>query len=78
MMYLIESMEHTHGDLKVWWKPDSMGYTTDLGEAGRYSREEADRICRKAGEDNERAWSESEVFEGRAGAVRMVVLSDTL
>ena len=38
--YLIWS--HEHG---AWWRPNSAGYTLYLGEAGRYEREEAIRIC---------------------------------
>lgn len=29
----------------LWWCPNSNGYTTLLEEAGRYSKEEADRLC---------------------------------
>jgi len=41
--YLIWS--HEHG---AWWGPGGFGYTSNMDEAGRYSREEAIRICRKA------------------------------
>lgn len=27
----------------VWWRPNACGYTTSIGEAGRYTREEAMR-----------------------------------
>lgn len=36
MEYVIWSHEHDQ-----WWRPDSMGYTPNLHEAGRYTREEA-------------------------------------
>ena len=28
------------GPLCVWWRPNGMGYTTSIGEAGRYTREQ--------------------------------------
>lgn len=40
MSYLIWSNEH-----RAWWRPDSQGYTVNMGGAGRYSREDALRIC---------------------------------
>ncbi len=36
MIYVIWSHEHHQ-----WWRPDAMGYTPNLEEAGRYTREEA-------------------------------------
>lgn len=29
----------------AWWGPDHRGYTTIIGQAGRYSRQEARQIC---------------------------------
>ena len=29
----------------LWWGPNSSGYTTHLEEAGRYTKEEAERIA---------------------------------
>jgi len=41
--YLIWS--HEHG---AWWGPARQGYQVRLSEAGRYSHEEALRICAEA------------------------------
>ena len=41
--YLIWSNEHGG-----WWGPYERGYSTGLVGAGRYSREEAIRICKHA------------------------------
>lgn len=41
--YLIWSNEH-----RGWWRPNSMGYTTGLRNAGHYTRDNALRICREA------------------------------
>lgn len=41
VQYLVWS--HEHG---AWWRPKSNGYTIDMRQAGRYSREEAIKICR--------------------------------
>jgi hypothetical protein len=38
--YLVWS--HEHG---AWWRPNRAGYTTSLEAAGRYTRDEAIRIC---------------------------------
>lgn len=39
MMYLIWSGEH-----RQWWKPNSMGYTSEVHEAGWYSEYDAYKI----------------------------------
>lgn len=41
--YLIWSNEH-----RAWWRSGMCGYTTGLRDAGRYSRQQAMRICRAA------------------------------
>lgn len=41
--YLIWSIEHN-----AWWKSSSRGYTRDIGMAGFYQPEEAEKICRDA------------------------------
>jgi hypothetical protein len=44
--YVIECTQGVRGDCTLWWRPNSCGYTTDLREAGRYTREDAESICR--------------------------------
>jgi hypothetical protein len=46
-LFFILSMERTLGEGRpvgaavcVWWRPDANGYTSSIGEAGRYTREE--------------------------------------
>lgn len=41
--YLIWSNEHA-----AWWRPNRLGYTAIISQAGRYSREEAETICERA------------------------------
>lgn len=36
MKYYILSLNHTHSDLTVWWKPKNAGYTCILDDAGKY------------------------------------------
>lgn len=78
MNFLIESMEHTVGNHKAWWRPERLGYTTDVIEAGRYSYEDAKAICEKAGKENEKIWGEADVLAGKAGKIRFVVMSERL
>lgn len=42
-MYLIWSNEH-----RAWWKANSLGYTTDIREAGVYGEGTADAVCEGA------------------------------
>lgn len=63
--YLIESIEHRYGDTVTWWKPNRLGYTESISKAGRYSKEDAEEICKNAnitGVINERCWPEQMVL----------------
>lgn len=42
--FLIYSKKHSRG-IATWWRPNSQGYTYDIKQAGRYSEEEAKKIC---------------------------------
>jgi hypothetical protein len=42
-IYLIWSHEH-----RGWWAPDGNGYTHHLSQAGRYTKQDAMRICTDA------------------------------
>ena len=41
--YLVWSVEHT-----AWWAPHHRGYTRDIRNAGRYARDEAREIVKRA------------------------------
>ena len=42
-LYLIFSEKWTMGDVAIFYKENAMGYTADLDEAGRFSKEEAEQ-----------------------------------
>lgn len=42
--YLIFSKRHTQG-IAMWWRANAAGYTNNLDEAGRYTKEEAESYC---------------------------------
>jgi hypothetical protein len=48
--YLILYRQHASG-YALWWRPNSSGYTVDVAEAGRYSKEEAEAIAGLRGDD---------------------------
>jgi hypothetical protein len=58
--YLVWSNEHN-----AWWRHNRQGYTPHLGNAGRYTREEAITICAlsRDGWDGKRVPSEIPVSE---------------
>lgn len=44
---LIVAVDRTHdSDWPVFWAPNRCGYTSNLDRAGRYSKEEAEAICK--------------------------------
>ena len=48
-MWLIVSIKHGfHHDATVFWGPNQCGYTSYVEQAGRYTKEEADAICKRA------------------------------
>lgn len=48
------------GNSLMWWRPNSRGYTSDLKQAGKYSKEKAEGICRGSG--TELAYKASKVL----------------
>lgn len=57
------------GDLALWWRANRSGYTVDLSQAGRYSKEEAQSIAHIRGED----YPVPELMIGNGLKVRPVV-----
>lgn len=53
--------------MALWWQPNSAGYTTIVDQAGRYTKAEAEAICRP-GENV--AILEAEVLEKTVRVVR--------
>lgn len=44
--WAVYTRAHGRGGLRLWWKPRGSGYTTNVHEAGLFTREEAERIQR--------------------------------
>ena len=65
--YYILTTAHGGHNVALFWGPDSGGYEKNIDKAGRYSKEEADRIVRLRGAE---FMIPCEVVESRA--VRMV------
>lgn len=42
--HLIACMDRTFSDYILWWMPGGNGYTHDIDRAGRYTREEYERV----------------------------------
>lgn len=49
-LYYIRTTGYS-GNSLMWWREGSKGYTTDLKQAGLYSKEEAEGICRSRNTD---------------------------
>ena len=52
MLYFIKSPKWTKNDkVTTYWCPNQSGYTTLLGDAGVYTQEEIDEICKRVSKD---------------------------
>lgn len=60
-MYYIQNRGYC-GNCMFWWRPDGNGYTLDLNTAGRFTRDEAERIVRGR-PDVDKAWLCSDVHK---------------
>lgn len=64
--YLIRSYEHElPGRGVCWWRPNELGYTNDIEQAGLYSKAKAEEIVERAnygGEINEKAVPVDQAF----------------
>ena len=43
--YYIRDSRQYVGNCLLWWRKDKCGYTTNLDDAGRFTKEEAEKIC---------------------------------
>jgi hypothetical protein len=60
-VWVIEETSRRWGECAIFWRPNRMGYTPILVEAGHYTKEEADDIHRGGGgEDVPRRLSDVE------------------
>jgi hypothetical protein len=68
-LYYIRT-EGYSGNTLIWWRPNSKGYTADLNKAGKYSKEEAKKICK--GSQTELAYNVEKVDLLKKGIMRVV------
>lgn len=57
-LYLIQDSRSYVGNCVLWWGPNRCGYTTDITEAGLYSKEEAEQQHRERATDIPRKHSD--------------------
>lgn len=53
-MYYIQDTRQYVGNAILWWGIDGGGYTCDITKAGKYTYEQAKRICERK---TDRAWA---------------------
>lgn len=73
MRYLIFSKKHSKG-IAMWWGHNAAGYTNNLDEAGRYSKDEAEQYCAHSHGDD--VPMEELVAYGKLAARRIVDMGD--
>jgi hypothetical protein len=52
-LYYIQDTRTYVGNAVMWWGKESAGYTTDIMKAGKYTKQEAQDICKRK---TDRAW----------------------
>lgn len=76
-LFYIQNTVYFNSDSALWWRPNRGGYTCNLNEAGKYSREEAKGIERlRRGVD--KAWPVEEIdaIAGRHVSVHSLLSRD--
>lgn len=58
------------GNALCWWMANSNGYTTDIRLAGKYSEEEASRICKNRVSDTA---YECSVIDNKVKAQKLII-----
>lgn len=56
MKYYIQDSRSYSGNCVLFWKEGNHGYTTNISEAGLYTKEEAETICKNR--DTDIVWPE--------------------
>lgn len=52
-LYYIQDTRQYLGNAVMWWGIDGRGYTSDFTQAGKYTKEKAERICQR---QSDKAW----------------------
>ena len=50
-LFYIQDTRTVVGNCALWWRAEGQGYACDLKDAGKFTREEAERIERSRGTD---------------------------
>lgn len=43
-LFYVQDLERSYRNCASWWKPNSMGYTQDVREAGKYTRAQVEAL----------------------------------
>lgn len=68
-LYYIQTEGYV-GNAMIWWRPEHRGYTPNINEAGKYSTDEAMKICENS--DKSRAWP-CEYIDSHPTAKKLIV-----
>jgi hypothetical protein len=77
-MFLILSLKRSKGGVLTWWAPNNNGYVTNIEKAGLYSREQVESNPRYYNSSTARTYLARDVFSGKVGEVRRVVVGHVL
>jgi hypothetical protein len=68
-LFYIQDTRTYLGNAVMWWGIDGSGYTCDITQAGKYTREKAEGICQRP---SDKAWS-CDYIDGNSKAHKTII-----